>query len=32
VAPVTPKVSGVKAGFSYTVPAHGIVVLTLEAH
>jgi alpha-N-arabinofuranosidase len=30
VAPVTAKVSGVKPGFTYTVPAHGIVVLTLE--
>ena len=31
VAPVTSRVSGVKPGFTYTVPAHGIVVLTLEA-
>jgi len=31
VAPVTSKVSGVRPGFTYTVPAHGIVVLTLEA-
>ena len=30
VAPVTAKVSAVKPGFTYTVPAHGIVVLTLE--
>lgn len=30
VAPVTSKVSGVKPGFTYTVPAHGIVVLMLE--
>jgi alpha-N-arabinofuranosidase len=31
VAPVTSRVPGVKAGFTYTVPAHAIVVLTLEA-
>src|SRR4051812_9071081 len=31
VAPVTSKVSGVSPGFTYNVPAHGIVVLTLEA-
>jgi alpha-N-arabinofuranosidase len=31
VAPVTSKVSGVRPGFTYRVPAHGIVVLTLEA-
>ena len=31
VAPVTSKVSGVKPGFTYTVPAHAIVVLTLES-
>ena len=31
VAPVTSKVSGVKPGFTYKVPAHGIIVLTLEA-
>ena len=31
VAPVVSKVSGVRPGFMYTVPAHGIVVLTLEA-
>ncbi len=30
VVPVTTTVSGVKSGFSYTVPAHGIVVLTLK--
>ena len=30
VAPVSSKVSGVKSGFTYTVPANGIVVLTLE--
>src|SRR5262249_44831234 len=29
VAPVTSKVSNVTAGFTYTVPAHGIVVLEL---
>jgi alpha-N-arabinofuranosidase len=28
--PVTSNVSGVKPGFTYTVPAHGIVVLILE--
>jgi alpha-L-arabinofuranosidase len=31
VAPVTSKVSGVRPGFTYKVPAHGIIVLTLEA-
>jgi alpha-N-arabinofuranosidase len=31
VAAVTSKVAGVKSGFSYKVPAHGIVVLILEA-
>ncbi len=31
VAPVTSRVSGVKSGFTYTVPSHAIVVLTLEA-
>ena len=31
VAPVTSKVSSVRPGFTYKVPAHGIVVLTLEA-
>jgi alpha-N-arabinofuranosidase len=30
VAPVTTKVEGVKPGFTYTIPAHGIVVLMLE--
>jgi alpha-N-arabinofuranosidase len=30
VAPATSKVSGVAPRFTYTVPAHGIVVLTLE--
>jgi hypothetical protein len=30
VVPVTSKISGVKSGFSYTVPAHGIVVLELS--
>jgi alpha-N-arabinofuranosidase len=30
VAPVTAKVEGVKPGFTYEIPAHGIVVLTLE--
>ena len=30
VTPVTTTVSGVKPGFSYTVPANGIVVLTLR--
>jgi alpha-L-arabinofuranosidase len=29
VVPVTSQVSGVKPGFTYTVPANGIVVLTL---
>jgi len=31
VAPVTAKVSGVKPGFTYQVPAHGIAVLMLES-
>ncbi len=31
VVPVTSTVSGVTSGFTYTVPAHGIVVLMLEA-
>lgn len=31
VAPVTSKVSGVKPGFTYNVPAHAVVVLTLES-
>jgi alpha-N-arabinofuranosidase len=30
VAPVASRISGVKSGFSYTVPAHGIVVLELS--
>jgi alpha-N-arabinofuranosidase len=30
VAPVTSTISGVKPGFTYTVPKHGIVVLVLE--
>ncbi len=30
VAPVTSKVSGVKPGFTYKVPAGGVGVLTLE--
>jgi alpha-N-arabinofuranosidase len=30
VVPVTSKISGVKSGFTYTVPAHGIVVLELS--
>ncbi len=30
VAPVTSRVPGVKPGFTYTVPAHGIVVLALS--
>jgi alpha-N-arabinofuranosidase len=30
VAPVTSKVAGVEPGFTYKVPAHGIVVLMLE--
>jgi len=30
VVPVTSRVSGVKPGFTYTVPAHGIVTLVLE--
>ena len=31
VAPATSNISGVKPGFTYKVPAHAIVVLTLEA-
>jgi alpha-N-arabinofuranosidase len=31
VVPVTSTVSGVRSGFTYTVPAHAIVVLTLPA-
>jgi alpha-N-arabinofuranosidase len=31
VAPVTTKVEGVKPGFTYTIPAHGIVALMLES-
>ena len=30
VVPKTSTVSGVKSGFTYTVPAHGIVVLQLS--
>jgi alpha-N-arabinofuranosidase len=30
VVPVTSRLSGVKPGFTYTVPAHGIVVLELS--
>ncbi|MEN3340360.1 MAG: alpha-L-arabinofuranosidase [Acidobacteriota bacterium] len=30
VVPVTSTVSGVKSGFTYTVPKHGIVVLTMR--
>jgi alpha-L-arabinofuranosidase len=30
VVPVTSTISGVKPGFTYTVPAHGIVVLELS--
>src|SRR5215217_2006742 len=30
VSPATSTISGVKPGFTYTVPAHAIVVLTLE--
>jgi alpha-L-arabinofuranosidase len=30
VVPRTTKVAGVKSGFTYTVPAHGIVVLELS--
>ena len=32
VVPVTSTVSGVKSGFTYTVPKHGIVVLTMRTH
>jgi alpha-N-arabinofuranosidase len=32
VVPRTSKVAGVKSGFTYTVPAHGIVVLELSTH
>lgn len=31
VVPKTTRVAGVKSGFTYTVPAHGIVVLELSA-
>ena len=31
VAPVTSEVSDVRSGFRYKVPAHGIIVLTLDA-
>jgi alpha-L-arabinofuranosidase len=31
VAPVTSRLSDVRPGFTYKIPAHGIVVLTLEA-
>ncbi len=31
VVPVTSTVSGVKSGFTYTVPKHGIVVLTMRS-
>jgi len=31
VVPVASTVSGVRPGFTYTVPAHGIVVVTLAA-
>lgn len=30
VVPVTSTVTGVKSGFTYTVPKHGIVVLTMR--
>jgi hypothetical protein len=30
VVPITSKVTGVASGFTYTVPAHGIVVLELS--
>jgi alpha-L-arabinofuranosidase len=30
VVPVTSQITGVKPGFSYTIPANGIVVLTLR--
>jgi alpha-L-arabinofuranosidase len=32
VVPVTSTVTGVKSGVTYTVPKHGIVVLTLRTH
>jgi alpha-N-arabinofuranosidase len=32
VVPSASKVSGVESGFTYNVPAHAVVVLTLEAH
>jgi alpha-L-arabinofuranosidase len=32
VVPVTSTVSAVKSGFTYTVPKHGIVVLTMRTH
>ncbi len=31
VSPVTSTISGVKPGFTYTVPSHGIVILTLKS-
>lgn len=31
VVPVSAKLTGVKSGFTYTIPANAIVVLTLEA-
>ena len=31
VAPVTSRLSDVRPGFTYKIPAHGIIVLTLEA-
>jgi len=30
IVPVTSTVTGVKSGFTYTVPKHGIVVLTMR--
>jgi len=30
VVPVSAKLTGVKSGFTYTIPANAIVVLTLE--
>ena len=32
VVPVASTVTGVKSGFTYTVPKHGIVVLTMRTH
>jgi alpha-N-arabinofuranosidase len=32
VVPIASNVTGVKSGFTYTVPAHTVVVLTLNAH